>query len=248
MRKQLISSFVGLLLVGMGSQAFGQQTGWQGSIALPAANSSLSQWTNNHVWGVCLDGSYGFALPNSRSVFRPGMGLNVFPGKEGDFSIASTAPRTISLTSVQLNADLVVPLGNSSVSFVSGFSLNTWIKNVSGKLGYQWGEKQSNGTVVIHPAGTVDNNVSGTVDNIFGKFGLRFGIDYALNDKVTLAVMLQMTDLGTDAEFLDLDKFRSSYTSTTAENPTNMPLAGGNVAGKRAVVPSWLQFGVRYHF
>ncbi|MCL1908455.1 MAG: hypothetical protein FWG12_03685 [Holophagaceae bacterium] len=245
MRKQLISSFVGLLLVGMGSQAFAQQQGWQGGIALPSANEALRQWTNQPLWGVCLDGAYALPIADSRSSFRVGLGINVFPGKEGNFNVVSTAPRTISLTGIQLAGDIVVPLGNSSFSAVTGFSLNTWIKDVSGKLGYPWGEKLSDGTIVIHPAGTMDNNVSGTVDNVFGKYGLRLGLEYTLNDKVTLSALFQMTELGTDSEFMDLDKYGTTY----AANGTSSSLTSGVVTyGKKRVLPSWIQFGVRYNF
>ena len=244
MRKQIISSFVGLLLIGMGTQASAQQEkGWQGGIALPYAQESMKQFTNQPIWGLCLDGAYQLPITGSKSSFRFGLGVNWFPGQEGNFNRASIAPRTISLTGIQVSADVVVPISTSSFSIVTGLSLNTWMKDVSGKLGYAWGELRGS-DVIVHPAGTLDNNVSGTVDNLFGRYGMRLGVEYALNDRTIISVMFQQTELGTDKEFIN-EKFLTTYSKNAS---TGVITATEVTLGKNTVNPSWIQFGVRYKF
>ncbi|MCL1908409.1 MAG: hypothetical protein FWG12_03455 [Holophagaceae bacterium] len=251
MRKQLISSFVGLLLVGMGTQASAQDKGWQGGIYLPHALESLEKWTKQPIWGLCVDGAYQLPISDSRSSFRLGLGVNWLPGKEGKFSPFINVPRTISLTGIQISADLLVPVGSTSFSLVGGLSLNTWMKSVSGKAGYAqnlWnGQYTDDGypIIVTVPAGTRDNGVSGTVDNVFGKYGLRAGLEYALNEKITLSVLFQVAELGTDGEFL-ADENKITQTANADKQVVTSTI--DTIYGKNAVNPSWIQFGVRYKF
>jgi len=122
------------------------------------------------------------------------------------------------------------------VSGKSGFAQTLWdgTKNEAGRP-----------NLVVHPAGTRDNSVSGMVDNVFGKFGLRFGLEYALNEKIILVAMLQVVELGTDGEFLAKENKRTDTVNADNEVVTSYLT---DFVGKKTVNPSWIQFGVRYKF
>ena len=275
-------SFLGLLLVGMGTQLFSQQPtrkNWQVGASLPIAMEGLKDWTNETM-GLSLDAAYQMPLPGNKAFFRAGLGLNYFPGKAkgipgfqdtGDDLIETwkNDTRTISLTGVQITGDLVIPLGSTNFSLLTGFSLNTWHKKVSGQFPHDWrgiagsqGGWEGDWVWYWDPPEWVwewewiepdpwypierlgrDNNFSGTVKNIFGKAGVRLGAEYAVNDKFTIAAMLQLTELGTDSEFLDR-KFRVDYDISKNE----VPDSENKISGKHRVNPAWLQVGVRYKF
>jgi len=282
MRKIQYIGFVGLLLMGMGTQMQAQQykKGWQVGAALPIALDGLKDWTNEPIMGLCIDGAYVMPMPGNRAYFRAGLGLNYLPGKAQKIKIFQIDPyleewkndtRTISLTGIQIIGDVVVPLGSTNFSLVTGFSLNTWHKKVSGVFPYDWREISGEGQWVwrngiggdgYHPLrvgeawhwDTVrpyypidrlgrDNEFSGTVSNVFGRLGLRLGAEYAVNDKFTIAAMFQLTELGTDAEFLH-KKFRVDYDVNGNEEPDSE----NKEYGAHRVNPSWIQIGVRYRF
>ena len=302
MKKIKYIGLIGLLLLGLGAQqAQAQQykKGWQAGAALPVGLTGLKDWTNQAV-GLSLDGAYVMPLPGDRAFFRAGLGLNYFPGKAkkieafqgymedgqlvwDDELIESWKDdtRTISLTGIQINADLIVPIGSTKLSLVTGISLNTWQKKVSGQYPHDWreiagstggwnwvdwvweGDHWGGGFwewldpdpwYPIDDLGR-DNNFSGTVKNIFGKLGFRLGVEYALNDKFTITAMLQLTELGTDAEFLD-KKFRFDYDYDRDEDGNiipgsvihAVPGSENKISGKHNVNPAWVQIGVRYKF
>lgn len=278
MRKIQNISFVGLLLMGVGTQSPAQQLqkGWQVGAALPVALDGLKDWTNQSV-GFSLDGAYQMPLPGDKAWFRVGLGLNYFPGKEKAIAAFQQAgvpaderdplietwkndTRTISLTGVQINLDLLFPVGSTPLSLLTGISLNTWQKKVSGQYPHDWRDISGewfgewvwyDGWVwdgyyePYYPIDRLgrDNSVSGTVKNVFGKYGLRLGAEYAVNDRFTISATLQLTELGSDREFL-ADKFLVEYDS----NGREIPGTKNEVEGKHNVNPSWIQVGVRYRF
>jgi len=295
MQKIQNCALVGLLLLGMGTQVQAQQLqkGWQVGAALPIALNGLKDWTNEPILGLCVDGAYVMPISGDKAWFRAGLGLNYFPGKakkiaafqgymedgqlvwdNDEIESWKDDTRTISLTGIQINADLIIPLGSTNLSLVTGVSLNAWHKKVSGKYphdwalisggnregGYwgggewQWYDNQWNwidwywvdieayNPYPIDRLGR-DNNFSGTVKNAFGRLGLRLGLEYAINDKFTIAATFQMAELGTDNEFLDR-KFRVDYDSDGKE----VPGSENKLSGQQNVNPSWIQIGVRYRF
>jgi hypothetical protein len=167
--------FVGLLLMCMGTRMAAQEThkGWVAGAALPVATPELKQWTNQSFMGICLDGAYQIPIAESRNCFRVGLGVNYLPGKEQELL---DMMRTLSLTNIQLNLDVLFPLGSTPLLFITGLSLNTWLKDVS--------------------AG--EESVSGTVKYAFGKYGLRLGAEYALNHRFSVALTFQLVELGVD--------------------------------------------------
>jgi len=208
--------FVALLLAGAGTQLAAQQPaqkGWVAGAALPIAAEGLKQWTNQSIVGLCLDGAYQIPIAESRASFRLGLGVNYLPGKEREVD-----HRTIGLTGIQANFDVHFPIASSPVSVFTGISLNTWMKSVSGKHPYDQDE---------------DISVSGTVKNAFGKYGLRLGAEYALSKRLSIALTLQLTELGVDSEFLpDKEKLED----------------WDDIWGENTVHPTWVQIGVRYRF
>ena len=99
-----------------------------------------------------------------------------------------------SLTGYQVSGDIFTKTGIDKLRLVSGISLN------------RWKVKEEVGTV------STTTSVKGL------KFGGRLGLDYTASAHVSCGLMLQLVELGTDA------------------NST------------KGVNPSWLEFGVRYRF
>ena len=220
MRKFNISSFVCLLLLGMGTQLSAQhlQRGWQAGASLPLAFDGLKDWTNQSFMGLCLDGSYQMPFPGTDIAFvRYGMGFNWFPGKKKDVGYPYDE-RTISLMGLQANLDLLFQVGDTPFAIVTGLSINTWMKDVESSF--------------FHNNHTVNNSTSGTVKNAFGKLGFRFGAEYAINEKFTVQATIQLTELGTDREWVNED-YLGSWRETIGDHRVN---------------PSWMQLGVRYKF
>jgi len=219
---------LGMLLAGTQLSAQ-EHKGWQMGAALPFAMEELKQWTNQTLLpGLCLEGSYMKPILQSNAYLRFGLGVNYLPGKEGngvkDYILPKEekqAVRTITLTSISASVDVYFPIGSTPVSLFTGLSLNTWHKKVTGQHVYD---------------PTVEDNVSGMVKNAFGKYGFRMGAEYALSDRLSLALTFQLAELGTDSEFMG-EKFLNDYYG----NPN--PLLG-----EHSVTPSWLQVGVRYRF
>jgi len=219
--------FVGLLLAGVGTQLAAQQPaqkGWVAGAALPWAADELKQWTNQSFIGLCLDGAYQMPIAGSGNCFRLGLGFNYLPGKDQYPNGKDQGAWNISLTDIQVNLDVLFPIGSSPFSIITGLSLNTWNKNVSGIDPWD------------PPNG--DASVSGTVKNAFGKYGLRLGTEYALNSRLSIALTLQLAELGTDMEFYP-DKWFKDEESDKVDR--------GNI-GYHAVNPTWIQMGVRYKF
>jgi hypothetical protein len=204
--------FVGLLLLGMGTQASAQQpTGLEVGVSVPYALDGLKDWTHESIVGLCLDVGYVIPLKDGMADFRAGLGLGFFPGKTYN-------QRKISLQNIQITGDFVFPVKTTGLSLLTGISLNTWRKDVSGK----------------YPRNqTLDNNISGTVNNAFGKFGLRVGAEYDLSDNLAVSALMQLTELGTDREFIAPENYTGSQTEIWGDNRVN---------------PSWIQVGVRYKF
>jgi hypothetical protein len=218
--------FAGLLLAGAGTQLAAQEThkGWVAGAALPIAADELKQWTNQSFMGICLEGAYQIPIAESRNCFRVGLGFNYLPGKEQYIPDSDQHKWKISLTNIQVNLDVLFPIGSSQLSLLTGLSLNTWNKSVTGKDPWD-------------PDGD-ELDISGTVKYAFGKYGLRLGAEYALNNSLSVALTLQLTELGTDWEFY-ADKW-FEY-----DGKPNRDIYGG---GYRAVNPTWVQLGARYRF
>ncbi|MCL1907993.1 MAG: porin family protein [Holophagaceae bacterium] len=260
MRNKSISSFVGLLLIGMGIQASAQQQqkGWQVGVSVPTALEGTKEWTNSTV-GYNVEGAYLMPLSGGFATLRAGMGVNHFPGKEmkrlsphPDAEPTDFFNTTIGLTGIQASADVLFPVGSSKLSLFVGLSLNTWIKDVKGQDPYF-----PNGLEPWEPNNNpneFDYALSGTVKNAFGKYGLRVGAEYALNDKLSFALTFQVTELGTDSEFYknkwasvgdwewDWDAWQWNWLDPAIDPD------GFDIYGKHNVNPSWIQFGIRYKF
>lgn len=182
-----------------------QPTGWQVSGSLPSALTGLKDWTHRSVAGLCVDGGYQGTFEGGNILYRVSLGYNTFPGKEQD-------RMKISLSSFQLSGDVVIPVARSPYSLVTGLSVHNWSKSVSG-------------TSPIDPGQA--NGVSGGVKQVFGKIGFRAGVEYSMSPRLTLAALFQISEFGTNSEFLK---------------------RGNETFGTNAVNPSWIQMGVRYHF
>lgn len=184
--------------------ALSAQQGWQVGGGLAFSQDSLREFTHQTA-GLDLQGGYQVQVANSKSTLRFGAGLDWFPG-------SSQAGRKITLEDFQLNVDAVVPLGNSSWKWVTGLSANTWFKQVSGQDPY-----------VPNQSGSE----SGTVKRAFSKLGVRAGLEKELNAHWSAQILLQVTELGTDNEFLK---------------------DGDPVWGRTPANPSWIQVAARYQF
>jgi len=184
------------------SALHGQQApGWKGGAALPVSLVGLHQWTDNTLEGLCLDGSYQFSIPNTQAFIRPGLGVNLFPGKANE-------GRKTSLSNAQIFTDLVVPIKDGPLAILTGVSLNAWRQNTTGTWTRDYADT---GTVAYEGKG------SSNVQRPFGKFGYRLGLEYTLSKTLALAVVLQQTELGTDSEFM---KDGQPYTGGSAVNPS----------------------------
>lgn len=192
-----------LLALGFATSLPAQQ-GWQAGGGLDFAQDSLREFTHQTA-GLNLQGAYQIALADSTSTLRFGAGLDYFPG-------SSQAGRKITLEDFQLNVDAVVPLGGSSWKWVTGLSVNTWFKQVSGSDPYV--PDQSGST-------------SGSVKRAFGKLGFRAGLEKQVNAHWSVQALVQLTELGTDNEFLK---------------------DGDPVWGRTPANPSWIQVAARYSF
>jgi hypothetical protein len=167
-----------LLLAGACGRLTAQETGpFRMGAAVPVALDSLREYTHNACLGLCLDGAYQWRLPESATSFRAGAGLNLFPG-------SSSGGGKVSLTNLQFTGDVVVPVTGSRYAFVTGLSLNAWMKKASGtRDGYEY-------------------SASGTVRRPFTKMGFRAGFEASLDRHWAVSAMLQMTELGLDSEFV----------------------------------------------
>jgi hypothetical protein len=209
MKYQRILVYTSLLAALAGTPGFAQEeaAAWQIGGALPIALNSLREYTNQPFFGICVDASYQKAFRASNTKYRFGLGVNYLPGKETE-----TDGLKVSLIGVQANIDIVVPLGRTYLSLITGASANTWFKNVSGRDYFDPSKK---------------NEVSEMVDNPFGKLGFRFGFEYIMDSQFTITALFQMTELGTDNEFL----------------------SGGDASrGRHTVNPAWVQIGLSYKF
>ena len=178
--------------------------GWQAGAGLSMAMDSMKEYTHQTL-GLSLQGDYQKMIADSPTAWRLGMEYDAFPG-------SSQNGRKISLQDLQIHGDVVIPLFSSKVSLVAGMSLNTWIRQVSGSDAFD---------------PTQSNNVSGSVHRAFGKLGFRTGFERAVDEHLAIQVMFQITELGTDNEFLK---------------------NGDPVWGKSAVNPSWVGVSARYRF
>ncbi|MDR2697993.1 MAG: hypothetical protein LBB40_05915 [Holophagales bacterium] len=208
MKYQRILTFIGLLAAATGTRCFAQEAAvWQIGGALPIALNNLKDYTNQPFFGFCVEASYQRTFPDSKTKYRFGSGLNYFPGKE-----LEAGGRKVSLAGLQANIDIVVPIGKTYLSLITGASVNTWFKSVSGRDTFD---------------PSMNNNVSGIVDNPFGKLGFRFGLEYIMDSQFSVSALFQMTELGTDNEFLK---------------------GGAPDRGRQTVNPAWVQLGLSYKF
>jgi hypothetical protein len=99
-----------------------------------------------------------------------------------------------SLLGLQAAADVLTATASDRISMVAGLSLNAW----------RWDYQDPS----VHTRTTMKG----------AKLGARFGFDYRASAQITTSLMLQMVELGTDAQ------------STKGYNP------------------SWIQVGARYRF
>ena len=138
--------------------------------------------------GFVEDFGYNGHLGNTDVPFRASLGYQYLPGKE-DSGLKQ------SLTSFQLAGDIFIPSGFKDLQFITGLSINKYkVKAEAAGLGSD------------------TESVKGP------KFGARVGLEYQFNPAWSGQLLLQMTELGTDAA------------ATTGINP------------------SWIQAGVKFHF
>ena len=195
------TSLVGMLLAASGFGLMAQQTeGFKAGVALPYQLDSVRKYTHQSLMGLSVDGAYQGSIYGGAAYYRGGLGVNWLPGKtQNDVKI--------SLTSIQVYGDFVVPVGSSKrFAVITGISANNWSKSVSVPDG---------------------NGDSGGVKNSFGKLGVRAGLEYSFNSRLAVSALLQVTELGTDSEFVK---------------------GADKTMGSDKVNPSWIQIGVHYSF
>ncbi len=209
-----IRQFLSMSLLLAGAALSAQQTsGWKVGAALPYALDELQSVTGQRLGGLCLDGAYQGAYEGSNAFWRVGLGVNVFPGKEVDGVKRS-------LTGTQLAFDGVKPLGASRTSAIFGISLNGW--SVKGTGTDRWGRT---------------NDVSRSLT--LSRLGFRLGIEHHFTDRWAFTALLQVAELGTDNEFLQVHPDELAKTSNLLQN-------GHPTRGRSGVNPSWIQVGIRY--
>jgi hypothetical protein len=142
----------------------------------------------HHSNGGVLDFGYNGHLGNSTVPFRASLGYQYLPGTE-DSGVKQ------SLTSLQLAGDILIDTPWKDLQFITGLSINKY------KVKSEVVDVGNNTETVKGP-----------------KFGARLGMEYKINPAWSAQLLLQMTELGTDAA------------ATTGINP------------------SWLQLGVKFHF
>jgi len=138
--------------------------------------------------GLVLDFGYNGHLGATAIPFRASLGYQYLPGKE-DGGLKQ------SLTSFQLAGDIFIETPWKDLQFITGLSINRY-KVKAEATGF----------------GSTTDTVKGP------KFGARLGLEYQFNSAWSGQLLLQMTELGTDAA------------ATTGVNP------------------SWIQAGVKFHF
>ncbi|HJV21159.1 MAG TPA: hypothetical protein VJ570_00625 [Holophagaceae bacterium] len=99
-----------------------------------------------------------------------------------------------SLLGLQVAADVFAPTGIDRLSMVTGLSLNRW----------RWDYQDATHRVTSTMKGP--------------KMGARFGFDYEVNPRLTASLLLQVTELGVDAQSI------------------------------RGYNPTWIQAGAKYRF
>lgn len=138
--------------------------------------------------GFIVDFGYNGHLGNTDVPFRASLGYQLFPGSDYEGLKQS-------LTSMQLAGDIFVASPWKNLQFITGLSLNKY--QVKAELAGLGSETE-------------------TVKGI--KFGARVGAEYKFSPAWSGQMMLQMTELGTNAD------------------------------GSRGFNPSWIQVGVKFHF
>jgi hypothetical protein len=141
--------------------------------------------------GFVVDFGYNGHLGNTAVPFRASLGYQNFPGTANAVGLKQ------SLTSIQLAGDIFIASGLKDLQFITGLSLN------------QYKVKSESATV------NTTESAKGT------KFGARLGLEYQFNPAWSMQLLVQMTELGTDAP---------KPNATTGVNP------------------SWFQAGVKFHF
>ncbi len=138
--------------------------------------------------GFVVDFGYNGHLGNSTVPFRASLGYQYFPGSD-HLGVKQ------SLTSFQLAGDIFIASAWTDLQFITGLSINKYrVKSEVAGLG-------------------------SSTDNVKGpKFGARLGLEYRFTPAWSGQLLVQMTELGTDA------------TNTTGINP------------------SWIQAGAKFHF
>lgn len=187
--RTLILSFAAAMLAG-GFQLCAQSpTPFDAGISLVLPLDTLKAVTHaSGLGGATFEAGYNSTLGKTTVPCRVSLSINDLPGKE-------TAYATSSLLGFQAAGDVMIPFApGSRLSAVAGLSLNGWRWN------YQDAGQHAT------------NSMKGA------KFGARFGFDYQASDRITASLMLQMVELGIDA------------------NAT------------RGYNPSWIQAGARYRF
>ncbi len=138
--------------------------------------------------GFVVDFGYNGHLGATTVPFRASLGYQLFPGTANASGVKQ------SLTSIQLAGDIFVDSPWKNLKFITGLSLN------------QYKVKTESATV------NTTDSAKGT------KFGARLGLEYQFNAAWSAQALVQITELGTDAN------------KSTGLNP------------------SWAQFGVKFHF
>jgi hypothetical protein len=201
MKRHLYVPTLALLLCAPVLQAQ-QAPGWKVGGAVDVALPALTQWTNNSLAGITVDGGYQFAIPDTSAFVRPGLSLGFFPGKALDNG------RKTSLQNAQILADLVVPV-KGPLAFITGVTLNAWRQNTTGTWTTTYADQDA-------PVAYEGKSTS-TVHRPFGKFGFRLGFEYTVSEKLAVTAILQQAELGTDNEFV---KDGYEYNGGTLVNPS----------------------------
>lgn len=187
--RKIFLSFAAAVLAGGASLCAQTPTPFDVAVGLVLPLDGLKSVTQaSGFGGATFEAGYNTTLGRSTVPLRLSVSVNDLPGKEKDYVKSS-------LLGYQAAGDVLIPVTpGSRVSVVTGLSLNRW----------HWDYQD--------PTHRDSDYMKGL------KFGFRFGFEYHASDRITASLLLQMTELGTDA------------------NAT------------RGYNPSWIQAGARYRF
>ena len=163
------------------------------------ANDSLKKVTHNSL-GLNFNVSTQMPIASSNVKFRPGLGLNILPGKWGennDIDNGLVTESKTQLINIQATFDVLVPLpvpGIDHLALVTGLSINNW--RYSGQT------KDGN----PHPFGLQGSAAPADI-----KVGLRVGVDYRINKQWSSELLLQVVEFGSRNTEVHYHNFTPSW-------------------------------------